>query len=115
MLERMGRKTPLLFLNKGKRMEEIRDYLKFQVHRNNSRLAKGLLAQIEIFKAHQNDALNRLLDKVPAQFHKEIKDLLIFDNERFSIVRKHILDSVGESNRELTSELENFDISLRKR
>lgn len=66
--------------------QNCRDYLEFQIERNNSRLARNLLNLIE--------------------------DLDYLDDQDVQRIRKRILDTINDGKRDVLCELENFEITL---
>ena len=87
-------------------------WVKAESSRIITKLFKHYLSALEDLRYQHEVALDRLKDTLTPQ---EIEVLNYLDFNRYSLIRKRILDNGNETIRDLHNFLENFDIKLKDR
>ena len=91
---------------------EFKDYLLFQYQRIIVNLYKRHLEIIEDIKQDHVVFLNKIKDNVP---QGELNKLDYFNDQKYNAIRKKILDSGNGVIRDFEKNIENLEISLKKK
>jgi hypothetical protein len=97
-------------MEKGSSNDRFKEYLVFQIHRNIVNLYKRQLSILEDLRVDHEAMLSKLKTKLPKDF---IYDINYMDKERYSYLRKKILDSGNEAIRDFEKSVENLEINLK--
>jgi len=83
---------------------KLKEFLLFQIHRNITSLYKRYLNLIEDIQEEHINMLNKLNNKIDQE---TLKNLDYFDDNKYTYLRKKILDLGNETSREI---IKNFDL-----
>ena len=97
------------FMEKGN--NEFKEYLLFQYRRIIINLYKRHIEIVEDVKMDHRIFLNKIKNRIPEE---ELNDLDYFNDQKYNLIRKKILDSGNEVIRDFEKAIENLDISLKK-
>lgn len=75
-------------------------------------LFKVMLKIIEDMKADHDYHYRKLYENIPSEYHGVINAANHFDDQKFTWIRKKILDTGNESLRDFATELENYTVSF---
>ena len=89
------------------------DLLRFQMRRNITYLYKSFLVLVEDLEKDQAIQFKKLKDAMPEHF-AIIRQAEFLDAGKCNYIRKKILDAGNGAIRELSSELENYDVNFSK-
>lgn len=86
----------------------------FLIQRTYSTLAKRLLMLVEDLHFDHNNAFDRLCDNYKSEELCRLLDSLdYFDDAKFAHLRKRILDIVGDARREVSEEINKFEVKIK--
>jgi hypothetical protein len=88
------------------------ELLSFQINRGTANIAKMQLSLFEDLKTEHAFFLKKLKEQLPQEYHKTVDMLNYFTDEKFSYLRKKVLDEAGSHNRGLISQLEFFSVDF---
>ncbi len=91
------------------KQKDVKGYVQFQLHRNVINLYKSFFSIIEDL-THEQVAL---IKKVKEKHEVDIGDLNFFTKDKYSHIRKKILDSGNDTLRDLDKNFELLDITLK--
>jgi hypothetical protein len=94
--------------------KDYNELVAFQTRRMFNVLAKKMLMMLEDLKAEHQIHFDKLRRNSPASFQAVIEQADYLDDAKFAHLRKRILDSTGESFREISDELEKYSLHLRR-
>lgn len=89
-----------------------RDILAFQIERTVASLCKNFLYILEDLQQEHNSHFQKLLDGLPSEYQNIIIQADYFDKDKFSHLRKRILDKGGEFTRDLEEELNKYKVEV---
>lgn len=89
--------------------KDVKGYVQFQLHRNVINLYKGFFSIIEDLTQEQES----LIKKVKEKHGIDIKDFNFFTKDKYSYIRKKILDSGNDTLRDLDKNFDLLDITLK--
>jgi hypothetical protein len=75
-------------------------------------LFKEMLKIVEDMKADHDYHYRKLYENIPSEYHSTINAANHFDDQKFTWIRKKILDTGNESLRDFSTELENYTVSF---
>ena len=90
---------------------EFKEYLLFQYRRIIINLYKRHIEIIEDVKMDHRIFLNKIKNRIPEE---ELNNLDYFNDQKYNLIRKKILDSGNEVIRDFEKSIENLEISLKK-
>lgn len=92
--------------------DKAADILNFQVKRDIVSLYKRFLMMVEDLRTEHSSMLHKIEEQVPSEYHKVIKMCDYFNDEKFTQLRKRILDSGNESVRGIADQITQFEINF---
>ena len=90
--------------------ERFKDYLRFQYQRIIVSLYKRQLETLEDLRQEHKEFLNKIKDKI---LQEELNKIDYFNDQKYNLLRKRILDSGNEVIRDFEKNIENLDIGLK--
>ncbi len=93
---------------------DAKGLLLFQVHKDITYLYKRLLNDLEDFRNQHLQMLEKLEKELPTEYHPIVRASNFFDDTEFAYRRKKVLDCGNDVKRNLTDQLNQFEIGLKK-
>lgn len=91
---------------------KLKELLEFQISRNITNLYKSFLIMVEDLHQQHHSNYKKLKQSLPEK-NELINQADYWDEERMDFVRKKILDNGNGTLREIMSQLEQFDITIK--
>lgn len=88
------------------------NYLEKRYKQSITHIFKEMLKIIEDMKADHDFHYAKLYTNIPSEYHNIINCANHFDEQKFTWIRKKILDTGNESLRDFSSEMENYTVSF---
>ncbi len=93
--------------------KDYNDIVAFQTRRVLNVLAKKMLVLIEDLKTEHQIHFDKLRVSMPPESQAVIEQADYLDDQKFSYLRKKILDNAGEGWREIEQELSKYHFGLK--
>jgi hypothetical protein len=90
------------------------EMLRFQINRNITLLFKAELEMLEDIADEHDSAMQKLLNKLPKEFHQYVELADYLNEQKFANLRKRILGRGNDCIRSLEEVLKDFDIKVKK-
>ena len=97
--------------NKPTTDEEV---LRFQITRNITLLFKAELEMLEDIADEHDSAIEKLLSKLPKEYHQYIELADYLNEQKFATLRKRILGRGNDCIRNLEEVLKDFEVKVKK-
>ena len=92
---------------------KAKEILKYQANRNVSNLYKRYLTILESNRNDHRIMLNKLVASLPPEFHHQVVLADYFSQEKFSYLRKQVLDAGNDCIREIENTIENMEVGFK--
>lgn len=89
-----------------------KDFLSEQSDQSIRSLFKEFLRLLEQLKSEHDINFDKLYNSLPDEYHDLVNMADYFDEDRFSMYRKKVLDLGNETIRNQISDIENFEIKF---
>lgn len=96
-------------MDKGK----VKEILLFQSTRNVANLYKRFLTVLESNRNEHRIMLNKLIEGLPPEHHHQLVLADYFNNDKFTYLRKQVLDAGNDCIRELENIIDNLEIDFK--
>jgi hypothetical protein len=90
------------------------EVLRFQINRNITLLFKAELEMLEDIADEHDSAMQKLLNKLPKEFHQYVELADYLNEQKFANLRKRILGRGNDCIRSLEEVLKDFDIKVKR-
>jgi len=88
------------------------EVLRFQINRNVTILFKAELEMLEDIADEHDNAIKKLLAKLPKEYHEYVELVDYLNEQKFATLRKRILGRGNDCIRNLEEVLKDFDVRV---